>query len=448
MKTGRLLKTVSVILILTFMCQTIVSANPDIMSGGTYLKECLPPQLRLQGRSIPIRMQMTLVRIAKTALEQRVLPERMREFIRGIPALTPELRDRIVLDRCGIDPSRGKVTLACRTGTGDDADIEIYRLYRRDPVLDPGAENDTEKVVFGDMVMETMVSADVDGSSTAAPRGSGREDITGAAEGSHAVHEGYKELVVRPAWLTSLLWIPFVGKMIRRWFGNYVIRGQKGVNDVIREFWTSGSPGERYSECPDMERILDELRRTPTGQKIARSITDNDHRIWMYDTGSRYFTEGISTHYGIRSGSVHITTKEYFRLQALGWEHLAARIAHEVTEIDSWRNRANMFMKDGTIESLGSVPGIYDEGWGLGIRKWIRQNCNEEKTGPAQQLDRKYHKKGVDSEVSVLISGILDRCCPSGEAYQGSLLSLSELAGEFMDGRYSVLVDDPLADVE
>ncbi|MFC1549158.1 protein kinase, partial [Candidatus Omnitrophota bacterium] len=150
---------------------------------------------------------------------------------------------------------------------------------------------------------------------------------------------------------------------------------------------------------------------------------------------------GVTTHYGIRTGSVHITKFEYERLNSLGIQHLAARIAHEVSEIDSWRKKANDLIEDGRINELGAIPGEYDENWASGIRKWIKENCEDSGRGVAQQLGREFHRKGVESEIAILSEWILsEKVIGTGEQYYEAVKDLSQ---EFISGRYEDFINNP-----
>jgi hypothetical protein len=110
----------------------------------------------------------------------------------------------------------------------------------------------------------------------------------------------------------------------------------------------------------------------------------------------------MQVHFGIRTGSIHISNREYEYVNRLGTSFFAALIAHEVTELDLWRAKAAELIKQGKIKSLGTVKTAYNPKWSNGIRKWIRDNCNEEGTGEAQKLDREYHRRGLEKELNML----------------------------------------------
>ena len=83
-----------------------------------------------------------------------------------------------------------------------------------------------------------------------------------------------------------------------------------------------------------MPAIIDALYNIGASQ-IAQSILENKYTVYVYDIDRPDFVNGMTTHFGIRTGSIHITKHEYDRLAKMGIHHLAARVAHEVTEIDS-----------------------------------------------------------------------------------------------------------------
>ncbi len=426
----RVLKAIAFAVLIAFTTQCISSANPDIFTRNARMDtDTLAPELYLQKRGIEMQSLMFLADITGQALRTGVKSDKLPDFIRSAETITPEIAGRIDFDNTTI--SGDKVRVGYR-GTKGVSILTFGLIPEHVKGRIPPAEN---RIQIANMIVEirspfSHLSDDETGPAEGIP---GQDDITGAAESNIAAHEAGKEF------RTPLK--GFFGRLLKHW-GKWKEKGERGINDVIRDFWKDGRPGKGCELCGEMPAILRFLYNNPDGSSIGESILANGYKVYIYDTGKTDFTKGITTHYGIRTGSIHITKKEYDRLKAMGIGHLAARIAHEVSEIDSWRQKAGELIAERKIDDLGVVSGIYNEKWANGIRKWIRDNCEGSGRGYAQNLDREFHRKGVEKEAAIIASGMLDQGAGDAEEYFKAVM---QSVREFRSGRHAGLVKDPYA---
>ncbi|MGB2650580.1 MAG: hypothetical protein WBD00_00005, partial [Candidatus Omnitrophota bacterium] len=107
----------------------------------------------------------------------------------------------------------------------------------------------------------------------------------------------------------------------------------------------------------------------------------------------------------------------------------------------SWREKAEELIAKGEIEGLGVVPVKYSAAWANGIRKWIKEHCDSSQAEFAQELDKDFHRKGVEREIAILVGHILSK----RENINPEEFSkvTGAVAKEFLTGKYRKFVTDP-----
>lgn len=419
MKNTKLIKIVAVVVIAAFSWQNLASANPDLMAYRTRLEtDTLAPRLSIASEhGLELKGLMSLTKVAREALQVKVRPERLKEFI-GLDADMPEeIIDRIDFSRSKISSDELNVVYEGEKGRR----TITFSLLSEKPSLELSSDS-PGRIIVDEVVVEINIFED-ETTGLSPPE----DDVTIASEGNIVIHEGKKE-VQRGFW----------GRLFKKW----TLVTDEGVNDVIRKYWRKGSPSKGCSPLKERAALLSILYENPSTKELADSLAQNDYAVYVYDIGRREFVKGISTHSGIRTGSIHITKEEYERLKALGIRHLAARIAHEVREIDLWRLNANKLVERKAITGLGIAPNKYDEKWAKGIRLWIRANCDNSGDGVAQRMGVVVHRKGLESEMSVLADTVIrtKRGISSEEYYR----SIAEMASKFRSGgSYSAMTNEP-----
>jgi len=226
-----------------------------------------------------------------------------------------------------------------------------------------------------------------------------------AAEGKTGIHQGAMEEVMDKK-------IGFLG--LRRetiGTGRYILAGEPGVNDVIRELRGMGEGAGYYdlseSELSEITDLLDNLghgreaQGLRQGEKVSIYDIDKSSLAAASAKANGEFIEGVTAHAGIRTQNIHITKQEYDRLMVLGPAHLAARLGHETTEINNWRRKAIELMQTRKITKIGTVSEAFNESWENGIRTWIRDNI-----GAAKNEDRRIHARGLTVEMEILIASL------------------------------------------
>lgn len=379
------------------------AASTNMVISGQILPNTntLAPELRLAGdHGIDMKTLMALSELAQRAIDSRVRPERFEDFARSTELLTPEMSQRI-------DPSFMTVdgnTLS--VGYRGDKGLVVITFTKKNPqtpsdTISPGAIDLENMIVWIENRQGGSSASDVTISS-------GGQDL-------RAIHQG------------ETYWEPrkgFIDRFLKR--GDWHER--PGVNGEIRSLRLKHP--EAVMEI-GMNEIFDEdlstsasVRKVPGMLKVIDSIKRNGYKFFVYDTryhnpynvehekidspDYRYFETGSTTHAGIRTGSIHMTRSEYERIKSHGVEFLAARIAHEVTEINLWRLQAEKLIRDGEIKKLGTFQEEYSEAWCSDIRKWIKDNCDSDYEGPAQVLDREFHGKALMVEMAYPLALLLD----------------------------------------
>ena len=312
----REMKAISLAIVMLFSLQNIASANPDIFNGtNVHTGQNLAVWSQVQEYGVKYKSLMAFADIAQDVFNIQVHTRKLKAFFEDSPLLTADITDRIDWDDVRIigdklnipyDGDKGKciISLSKAPYRVDEVGVDSFGRFR-----------------IADIMINLTWPEDFD-------------DVTGAAEGDVARHEGDKE---KRGFFEGL----FRGK--------WKLVGQPGVNDVIREHWKFGRSGKRCKKFEEMDSLFESMSTTEEGIKIVQSIKANVHELYIYDIGRESFVGGVSTHYGIRNRSIHITKKEFDRLEELGKSHLAARIAHEVSEIDDWIDEAEWLMGVGTI---------------------------------------------------------------------------------------------------
>jgi len=232
------------------------------------------------------------------------------------------------------------------------------------------------------------------------------DDINLSAEGDVAVHEapkiGFNISQTRDA------------QLYNRSEMTYALKDgtSPGVNDIIRELRSmeerTGEVGFENLSMLERAEMISKLRDLDYGDVAERL---QYRRICVYDIEKSNLAseeakekggfvvgkdgEVVTTHFGIRTGTIHITKKELERVGLLG---LAARMGHEAQELDRWLNKAEKLKEDGEIASIGSFAEEYSEDWEDVIRQWIRENLQD-----ARKLDRQIHGEGLKLEMEILI---------------------------------------------
>ena len=430
MKKLSVLKATAIAVLIAFSVQNIVYANPDIVTGTPGRSvDTLAPELRLQYYGVELQSAMFLVKIARSILTQGdIKATKLAEFIKDDPTFTPQIAEKLDLENSGItDEEVLKIVY-----NGNRGPCVMHFRKRPEHVTDrvadaPGREQ------FGDIILEINVlqeeAKDASEEDDADIRAEGKDDddLSGSSEGSVAIHESEK------------VWKRFLG-FLGGPFGKWASRGPKGVNDIIREYWHKGNPKKGCQEAENMPAIIDALYNIGASH-IAQSILENKYTVYVYDIDRPDFVNGMTTHFGIRTGSIHITKHEYDRLAKMGIHHLAARVAHEVSEIDSWREKADELISRGEIDGLGEVPVKYSAAWANGIRKWIKEHCDSSQSNFAQELDKDFHRKGVEREISIIVEHILSQKKDiNPEEFSKSAKAIAK---EFLNGKYKKFVIDP-----
>ncbi|MBD3426498.1 MAG: protein kinase [Candidatus Omnitrophica bacterium] len=430
------LKAIAIAVLFTFTVQNIVYANPDILTRkATGYTDTLAPVSRLQNYGVELASAMFLVKVASDILSRGdVQPDKLSAFIQDEPTFTPEIAKKLDLDRCEFSGDELRIVY-----NGNDGPFRI-NFYKKPDHIEGDMASAPGREEFCDIVLEIKVpqqeyakgqdSAGKDEDAASGDediRSEKNDDVTGSSQGNTAAHEANK------------VWKRFLG-ILGGPFGRWKSRGILGVNDVIRPYWKNGRPRKGCVKSPDMPDIINILYNTGFSG-IAQSILQNDYNMYVYDLGRPDFVKGVNTHYGIRTGSIHITKEEYDRLKKMGKYHLAARVVHEVSEIDSWREKADELIAEGKINGLGKVPIKYSSAWANGIRKWIKDNCDDSHTAHAQELDKEFHRRGVEHEIAILVNEILVRKdTMSVHEYSKAVKSL---AGEFLKGKYKGMLTEP-----
>jgi serine/threonine protein kinase len=430
MKKLSVLKATAIAVLIAFSMQNIVYANPDIVTGTPGRSvDTLAPELRLQYYGVELQSAMFLVKIARSILTQGdIKATKLAEFIKDDPTCTPEIAGKLDLQNSGItDDEVLKIVY-----NGSRGPCVMHFRKRPEHVTDRVAEAPGREQ-FGDIIVEINVLQQENADETEDAQediqsdGKGDDDLSGSSEGNTAVHESEK------------VWKRLFG-FLGGPFGKWVSRGSKGVNDVIREYWHNGKPKKGCEEAKDMPAIIDALYNIGASQ-VAQSILENKYTMYVYDIGRNDFVNGMTTHFGIRTGSIHITKLEYDRLAKMGIHHLAARLAHEVSEIDNWREKADELIARGEIKELGAVPVKYSEAWANGIRKWIKEHCDSSRSEFAQELDKDFHRKGVEREISILVEYILSK--RDGINPEEFSEAAKAVVKEFLKGKYKDFAADP-----
>jgi hypothetical protein len=425
------------------------SANLAVPGSDVLNTATLAPELRLaRDNGLEMQTLMTLAELAGQSLSQGVRPDRFEEFMRSSRLITDDMRSRINYSMMATDGNEVRVVYNGAKGP-------VVLAFSKKSAEGPSAALSSNSIALRDVVVRIAESVESSG-----PQIAPTDDIAGSAQGNNVMHEGPKVIKKKPIEVPAKNWF-------KRLFGgtetDYVDVHErepvyhsylKGVNDFIRMHFEGkdvevkraaplsvrnerghydlqdinlvSDAGLHFSELPqeDMPLMLAALKELPGGDKIISSIRDKGYKIFVYksipqgdeDGEHNYGTgpisddliPGMDTHYGIRTGCIHISWRAYreLRLGKSGTHNgkpyfLAARIAHEVTEIDLWRAKAAELVKQGKIESLGTVEAEYTPKWKNGIRKWIIDNCKPDGKGEAQALDREYHKLGVELELTM-----------------------------------------------
>lgn len=429
----RVIKAISIVLVVTFSWQNVVGADPDFLAQrGT---DTLAPELLMEKHGLEMQSLMFLADLAKRALSADLKQERLAEFIKASPALTSDIKERINFGMLWISDSKLHIGYHGLKGHC------VLSFSKRTDQAFAGTYIAAGGMVISDIFIEIeqppvggVAPDDTSGRSPPEDISPDKGDVTHSSDGNIAIHEGEKK---------RFSWVP---AFLRRFFIKWTVVGKLGVNDVIREFWKKGVPGKGCDLAEDMPTIIKTLFSMPGADKCGEDILLKDYKVYVYDVGRKDFADGVTTHFGIRTGNIHITKMEYDRLKALGMPYLAARIAHEVTEMEKWRKKADDLIYRDAISDLGDVPGHYDETWASGIRKWIRDNSNESGTGLAQDFDKEYHRKGLEQEISILAHMVMtsDRKT-AGRQTQAE--AVQKLVSRFRNGDLKELVSEPEAAV-
>lgn len=418
---------ISVLLITFSLYNSMPGESPKNLFPAGRMSDTLAPEWRLKYHGIEMQSLIFLVDISKRALEEKIRPERLEEFIKSSSALTPEIISRI--DRAALDVSAEKVQIVYRGVKGP-----FVMVFSR-----KGTSPAQGLVSSGIEVGDIMVEIKDPGQTNAAIN----EDITTSASGETVIHENRKHLVRRKGWPAYLFglkrWAPMINAGLEP-----VVGGDDflGINDKIRDYWLDAKHLRSQASPEDMKKLLAKLSSVPEGKAIADSIVRNDYKIFYYSLGIANLPTYI--HAGIRTGSIHMSKWAYdgyhgtFSGEEMEYSKddeiigFAAVIAHEVTEINLWRQHAEKLIQEGVIDSLGTVKPEWDPTWSNGIRKWIRENCSPDGTGMAQQLDREFHKRGFEVECEIFTSWAVKNCLKHG---RGSTVNVCRTIQEMIPYR-------------
>lgn len=463
MRKLSVLKVIAVTLIVTFSWQTLVSANPDLFihKAAASSDTLATQQWGWNGTMDVMEEWQVFAELGQTVFErlEKVRDTRLSEFTEDLPAIIDslgfipaEIKNKI--DYKHIDIADGKLKIGYHTGSG----LKTIVLSR--------VEKGTSPIIVsegGIQIVDILVEFDGPSKLDQSPEEpvekqpksdleDGKDDVTISSEGEIAIHEGEKRF---KGWLGR-----FLNRTLGAKFRNWNLKREPGVNDVIRNYWRRNENGKRRKlfRKKKQEIIREEITNTaairaclnniPSGRDIAERLRSKEYRIFTYDIGRKEFVKGVTTHAGIRTGNIHITKEEYDRLSGLETVHLAARIAHEISEVESWREKADELIilrgpETGGLEDLGTVRSKYGKNWENGIRKWIKENCSEDLNGPAQVLDRQFHRKAFEKEVSILVDNIL--ATEEREFKEDySALVARKLSRDFLRGEYDDLVENPV----
>ncbi|MBD3379132.1 MAG: hypothetical protein GF408_01555, partial [Candidatus Omnitrophica bacterium] len=407
----RKIKAISLAVLLAFTAQNISAANPDTISAkpGSSADNLAVFSSLQKVQVVDIKAKMALAEAAQELFSKRVIPEKAAEFIKDMPVITPDIRKRIDFASLRMEEGRLRIVYDSEKGKRELFLCRAGRQYGQGKADNPNA------LTISDIIIEEEELP-----------GSG--DITISSEGEGAVHEAPKDH--RGILATGLM---------KKW--RIRDKASPGVNDVIRKYWNNGTPRRKCREPGEKGAILSALFDMYGGDQAGYTFIDDDYGLYVYDIGRREFVNGITTHGGIRTKSIHITKEEYDRLMALGLSHLAARLAHEVTEIDAWRKKARELVERGEIGSEGETPAEgYGETWENGIRKWIRDNCDASMTGAAQEFAREAHRRALEIEAGLLAESILEDINDERSLSMSRAVIMGMLKGghrEILDDPYS-----------
>jgi len=465
----RELKVIALAVVIAFSFQNLTYANPDLFAkNNRQASDTLAPEGRFQNYGVEAQSLMFLVRAAQEVLAKNIRPEKVTDFIKNSPALTPEIEEKIDF---GLVNIVGDKSNKLQVGYRGEQGTHVITFSEKPEHIRGRMPDSAGRVQIANIIVEIDVPSKGIEQPGQAPEGGARDtlideaegDITGASEGDTAIHSGKRhEGKKQFRGIFGIGYGRWLAKKVSGVFGKWYVKREPGVNDVIRKYWRKGKPLKGCSACSpeEMSSIMAAIYATMSGKKVGTSIIANVYKVYIYDIGRRDFSGGVTTHFGIRTGTIHITKEEYERLKKLDereheklessdeihFYHLAARIAHEVTEIDSWRKKAKDLVAEKAIDRLGSIKSKYSDDWANGIRKWIRDNCNTSGKGAAQRLDREFHRKGFDREACILAESLLAenilarKGISDKEKYYETVMKLSR---EFLEnGKYDDLVAD------
>lgn len=375
------------------------AASTNMVISGQILPNTntLAPELRLAGdHGIDMKTLMVLSELAQRAIDSGVRPERFEDFARSTELLTPEMSQRIDPFFMTVDDKTLSV------GYIGDKGVVVITFTKKNP------QTPSETMSPGAIVLEKMIVR-----IEKTKGGSSASDVTISSDGQE----------LRASHQSEHKWYPKEG------FWNRLLRRGKwnngtGINDDIRSMRIRFPDGVMEIDMKEIFKKCNEMRTVPGMGKVLESINKNGYKLFVYDLRYyskstvehvkidspeyRHFNHGSTTHAGIRTGSIHMTRSEYERIKSHGVEFLAARIAHEVTEINLWRAKAEELILEGKIKRLGTFQEKYSVAWCSDIRKWIKDNCDPDYEGPAQVLDREFHGKALMVEMAYPLALLLD----------------------------------------
>lgn len=398
-------------MVLALFCfHNIASANPDLFSGtSVHAAQNLAVWSKIQKYGVEYQSLMSYLKIAREAFRIEIDADQAISFMNDSGLLTPEIRSTI--DFSHVSLIGDKLNIGHKGSKG----LCIISLSKASRSVDEMSVDSFGRLRVSDLVIDLTWPEKF-------------EDVTGGAEGDAAIHEGKKE---RRGFFEGLA------------KGKWKVAGDPGVNDVIREYWDFWRFGKGIERFRRVEDLFKDTGVYHVAGDVIRSIRATRHKLYIYDTPTEYFAGGVSTHYGIRNNSVHMTRDEFERLEELGSDHLAARMAHEVYEIEAWKLEGERLKAAGEIKGIGKPARRFDDDWSLkNLRGWMRANSNPSLTGRAQVLDRKIHQKALEVESSVVSDSIIrDLIAPAG-ASSKVLIQCMTIISDILTN-YPEILSDP-----